>query len=52
LQSQHISGCNHTVTDFAITCIFTRLQPHQANINLVAICQGHAAFFSSTRKRQ
>jgi aerobic-type carbon monoxide dehydrogenase small subunit (CoxS/CutS family) len=37
LQSQHISGCNHTVTDFAITRIFTRLQPHQANTNLVAI---------------
>jgi hypothetical protein len=23
--------------DVAITCIFTRLQPHQANTNLVAI---------------
>jgi hypothetical protein len=25
------------VKDVAITCIFTRLQPHQANTNLVAI---------------
>jgi hypothetical protein len=42
LQSQHISGCNHTVKDdFAITCIFTRLQPHQAKTNLVAIWQCH-----------
>jgi hypothetical protein len=37
LQSQHISGCNHTVKDVAITRIFTRLQPHQANTNLAAI---------------
>jgi predicted Na+-dependent transporter len=37
LQSQHISGCKHTVKDVAITCIVTRLQPHQANTNLVAI---------------
>jgi hypothetical protein len=41
LQSRHISGCSHTVTDFAITRIFTRLQPHQANTNLVAIWQCH-----------
>jgi hypothetical protein len=46
LQSHHISGCNHTVTNFAITRIFTRLQPHQANTNLVAIWQRHAAVFS------
>jgi hypothetical protein len=37
LQSQHISGCSHTVTYFAINRIFTWLQPHQANTNLVAI---------------
>jgi hypothetical protein len=41
LQSHHISGCNHTVTYFAITRIFIRLQPHQANTNLVAIWQCH-----------
>jgi hypothetical protein len=41
LQSHHISGCNHTVKDVATTCIFTRLQPHQANTNLVAIWQCH-----------
>jgi hypothetical protein len=47
LQSQHISGCNHTVKDVAITCIFTRLQPHQAKTTLVAIwqCYGMELFF-------
>jgi hypothetical protein len=35
------------VKDVAITCIFTRLQPHQANTNLVAIwqCHGMELFF-------
>jgi hypothetical protein len=36
-QSQHINGCNQTVKGVAITCIFTMLQSHQANTNLVAI---------------
>jgi hypothetical protein len=37
LQSPHISGCNRTVTYFAITRIFIRLQHNEANTNLVAI---------------
>jgi hypothetical protein len=37
LQSPNISGCNRTVTYFATTRIFIRLQHNQANTNLVAI---------------
>jgi hypothetical protein len=41
LQSPNISGCNLTVTYFAIIRIFIRLQHNQANTNLVAIWQCH-----------
>jgi hypothetical protein len=41
LQSPNISGCNRSVTYFAITLIFIRLQHNQANTNLVAIWQCH-----------
>jgi hypothetical protein len=47
LQSQHISGCKYTAKDVAITCILTRLQPHQAKTTLAAIlqCHGMELFF-------
>jgi hypothetical protein len=41
LQSQHISRCKYTAKDVAITCILTRLQPHQAKNTLAAILQCH-----------
>jgi hypothetical protein len=47
LQSQHISRCKYTAKDAAITCILTRLQPHQAKTTLAAIlqCHGMELFF-------
>jgi hypothetical protein len=41
LQSQHISRCKYTAKDVAITCILTRLQPHQAKTTIAAILQCH-----------
>jgi hypothetical protein len=41
LQSQHISRCKYTAKDVAITCILTRLLPHQAKTTLAAILQCH-----------
>jgi hypothetical protein len=47
LQSQHYQWLQPHVKDVAITCIVTRLQPHQANTNLFAIwqCHGIELFF-------
>jgi hypothetical protein len=36
LQSQHISGCSHTLTYFAITRIFTRLHFCNRSTSVVA----------------